>query len=75
MHKRSDWPTFTAEEFEQAGDWLEENVIPDGQPISCFLVYNGTDTKKGLVDSHNESNWLSMLGGGIGVYMGNQKPR
>lgn len=69
-----DWPTFSADEFEEAGDWLEENIIPDGQPISCFLVYNGTDTKKGLVDARNESNWLSMLGGGIGVYMGNRSP-
>lgn len=69
-----EWPTFSKEEFEEAGNWLEENVEPDGLPISCFLVNNGSDTKKGLVDSRNESNWLSMMGGGIGIYMGNRSP-
>jgi len=39
----------------------------NGLPISCFLV-NVPDSKKGLVDSLAETNWLSMLGGGVGVY-------
>lgn len=39
----------------------------NGLPISCFLV-NVPDTKEGLVDSLSETNWLSMLGGGVGVY-------
>jgi ribonucleoside-diphosphate reductase alpha chain len=38
-----------------------------GLPISCFLV-DVPDSKKGLVDSLSETNWLSMLGGGVGVY-------
>lgn len=68
------WPTFTADQFEEAGDWLEENVTPDGMPISCFLVHNGADTKKGLTDTSTETRWLSMVGGGVGVYMGNRAP-
>lgn len=38
-----------------------------GLPISCFLVYVD-DSKEGLVDALSETNWLSMLGGGVGVY-------
>jgi ribonucleoside-diphosphate reductase alpha chain len=38
-----------------------------GLPISCYLV-NVPDSKKGLVDSLSETNWLGMLGGGVGVY-------
>lgn len=38
-----------------------------GLPISCFLV-NVHDSKEGLVDALSETNWLSMLGGGVGVY-------
>jgi ribonucleoside-diphosphate reductase alpha chain len=38
-----------------------------GMPISCFLV-NVPDSKEGLVDALSETNWLSMLGGGVGVY-------
>lgn len=41
----------------------------DGLPVSCYLV-NVTDTKKGLVDAFSLTNWLSMLGGGVGVYWG-----
>jgi ribonucleoside-diphosphate reductase alpha chain len=37
------------------------------QPISCFLNYVD-DTKNGLVDNLSETNWLSMLGGGVGTY-------
>lgn len=40
-----------------------------GMPISCFLV-NVHDSKEGLVDALSETNWLSMLGGGVGVYFG-----
>lgn len=39
----------------------------NGLPISCFLV-SVPDTKEGLVDSLSETNWLSMLGGGVGVH-------
>lgn len=35
-------------------------------PISCFLV-NMTDSSEGLVDTLSETNWLSMMGGGVGV--------
>jgi ribonucleoside-diphosphate reductase alpha chain len=38
-----------------------------GLPISCFSVLI-PDTAEGLVDSLSESNWLSMLGGGVGLY-------
>lgn len=40
-----------------------------GQPISCFLNYLD-DTAKGLVDNLSETNWLSMMGGGVGVHVG-----
>jgi len=39
----------------------------NGLPISCFLTFVD-DTKEGLVDALSETNWLSMLGGGVGVY-------
>lgn len=67
------WPVFTKEEFEQAGDWLENNVKPDGLPISCFLV-KIPDTKEGLVAASAEAKWLSMMGGGIGIYSANRSP-
>jgi len=38
-----------------------------GLPISCFLNYV-SDTKEGLVNNLSETNWLSMLGGGVGTY-------
>lgn len=38
-----------------------------GLPISCFLNYVH-DSKEGLVDNQTETNWLSMMGGGVGVY-------
>lgn len=38
-----------------------------GLPISCFLNFV-SDTKRGLVDNLSETNWLSMLGGGVGTY-------
>ena len=37
-----------------------------GLPISCFLPYLH-DSAEGLVDCLSEVNWLSMLGGGIGI--------
>jgi len=36
-------------------------------PISCFLGFV-PDTKEGLIESLSETNWLSMMGGGVGVY-------
>jgi len=67
------WPTFTKDEFESAGDWLQDNVEPDGLPISCFLAMI-PDTKEGLVETRSESEWLSMMGGGLGIYFGNRSP-
>ena len=40
-----------------------------GLPISCFLNYM-EDSAEGLVDNLSETNWLSMLGGGVGVHLG-----
>lgn len=37
-----------------------------GLPISCFLNVI-TDTAEGLVDTLSETNWLSMMGGGVGT--------
>ena len=39
-----------------------------GLPISCYLNYM-EDTAEGLVDTLSETNWLSMLGGGVGVHV------
>lgn len=68
-----EWPTFTKDQFEEASEWLEENVTPDGLPISCFLSQVG-DNKQSLVESYSEASWLSMMGGGLGIYMGNRSP-
>ncbi len=38
-------------------------------PISCFLSYM-QDSAAGLVDTLSEVNWLSMLGGGVGIHVG-----
>ena len=40
-----------------------------GLPISCFLPYLH-DSSDGLVDTLSEVNWLSMLGGGVGIGVG-----
>jgi len=40
-----------------------------GLPISCYLNFIN-DTAEGLVDNLSETNWLSMLGGGVGVGFG-----
>ena len=39
-----------------------------GLPISCFEVYI-QDTAEGLVNTLSEVNWLSMLGGGVGIHV------
>lgn len=67
------WPTFGINEFEQAGEWLEENVDPDGMPISCFLTFI-PDTKEGLLIAADEAKQLSMVGGGVGTYAGMRSP-
>lgn len=38
-------------------------------PISCFLPYMA-DSAQGLVDTLSETNWLSMMGGGVGISIG-----
>lgn len=68
-----EWPTFHDEEFAEASEWLQENVDPEGMPISCFLSYI-PDTRKGLVDTRKETAWLSMMGGGIGIFASNRSP-
>lgn len=40
-----------------------------GLPISCFLSYI-PDSAEGLVETLSETNWLSMLGGGVGLGVG-----
>jgi ribonucleoside-diphosphate reductase alpha chain len=40
-----------------------------GLPISCFLNFI-EDSAEGLVDNLSETNWLSMLGGGVGIGFG-----
>lgn len=40
-----------------------------GLPISCFLPYLD-DSAEGLVNCLSEVNWLSMLGGGVGIGIG-----
>ena len=40
----------------------------NGLPISCFLSYL-EDSAEGLVDTLSEVNWLSMLGGGVGIHV------
>lgn len=67
------WPDFNEHEFSMASDWLEDNVTPRGMPINCFLSYI-PDTKEGLVDTSSETKWLSMQGGGIGIYTGMRSP-
>ena len=68
-----EWPVFTKEQFQDAGQWLKNNVKPSGMPISCFLN-NIHDSKEGLTANSAETNELSMAGGGVGVFMGNRSP-
>jgi ribonucleoside-diphosphate reductase alpha chain len=44
-------------------------VSKRGLPISCFLPYLD-DSAEGLVNTLAEVNWLSMLGGGVGIGIG-----
>lgn len=67
------WPTFNEGQFEEASDWLSDNVDPEGMPISCFLSRVG-DKRESLVETRKETAWLSMMGGGIGVGMHNRSP-
>ena len=39
-----------------------------GLPVSCFLSYM-EDSAEGLVNTLSEVNWLSMLGGGVGIHV------
>lgn len=68
-----EWPDFTKEQFLEAGDWLKDNIKPDGLPISCYLNLI-SDNKEGLTVNSAETKELSMAGGGVGVYMGNRSP-
>lgn len=65
------WPEGLS--WDEAGEWLEDCVNPASQPISCFLnaVF---DNKQSLVETSNETRWLSMNGGGVGTYFGNRAP-
>ena len=38
-------------------------------PISCYLSYLD-DSSEGLVECLSEVNWLSMMGGGVGIHVG-----
>lgn len=67
------WPTFSATQFNEASDWLVNNVIATALPISCYLQFI-PDTKEGLVNSASEVRWLSMMGGGVGIYTSNRSP-
>lgn len=67
------WPKFEKTEFVKAASWLKKNVKPEGMPISCFLSYI-PDTKEGLVETRKEAAWLSMMGGGVGLYASNRSP-
>lgn len=40
-----------------------------GLPISCYLS-RLTDSAAGLVDCLSEVNWLSIMGGGVGIHVG-----
>ena len=40
-----------------------------GLPVSCYLNYI-EDTAEGLVENLSETNWLSMMGGGVGIGFG-----
>lgn len=68
-----DWPSFGEDQFEDAADWLEENVEADGMPISCFLSMI-EDSKAGLTVASDEAKHLSMMGGGVGIYAAQRSP-
>lgn len=56
-------------EFDKVPEYLKNNVKAEGLPISCFLSYI-PDTREGLVSTRAETSWLSMMGGGVGLYAG-----
>lgn len=56
-------------DFTEVQGYLKEHVVPEGMPISCFLSYI-PDTREGLVSTRAETSWLSMMGGGVGLYAG-----
>jgi len=47
---------------------LSYKKMKRGLPISCYLNFMD-DTSEGLVDTLSETNWLSMLGGGVGIHV------
>lgn len=55
--------------FSDVNNYLKNNITPEGLPISCFLSYI-PDTREGLVKARAETSWLSMMGGGVGLYAG-----
>lgn len=65
------WPK--SKDFHKSAKWLKQNVKANGLPISCFLGYI-PDTKEGLVEARKEASWLSMMGGGVGLYAANRSP-
>lgn len=65
------WPK--SKDFHKSAKWLKQNVTANGLPISCFLGYI-PDTKEGLVEARKEASWLSMMGGGVGMYAANRSP-
>ncbi|AKO61041.1 ribonucleoside-diphosphate reductase large subunit [Pseudoalteromonas phage H101] len=56
-------------EFSDVVGYLKSKVKAEGLPISCFLSYI-PDTREGLVNTRAETSWLSMMGGGVGLYAG-----
>jgi len=68
-----DWPTFDEDQFDEAAEWLEDNVEPDGMPISCFLSMID-DSKQGLTIASDEAKHLSMMGGGVGIFAAQRSP-
>ena len=48
---------------------LSYNDSGRGLPVSCYLNYI-EDTAEGLVENLSETNWLSMMGGGVGIGFG-----
>ncbi len=55
--------------FKEVVPYLKSSIKSQGLPISCFLSYI-PDTREGLVDTRAETSWLSMMGGGVGLYAG-----
>lgn len=68
-----EWEAYDKSEFQDAQEWLRNNVTPEGMPISCFLNQIH-DSKEGLTVNSQETKELSMAGGGVGTYMGNRSP-